>query len=236
LFIDETPIHGVRSALIVPILRQGKTAGLIHLHSSRPGFFDQASLEVTQTLASQAAVALGNVQRYQEQRQRTELLRRRAETLTKFSEVSHVLNFEQPVEQSLRTIANSIREATPSNRSCRRVEANRIVASHHGCKLPPALRRIDGNSTLNDVKKCSSAVDQPLCSFLVTKRPSAMLQIAMNLEDKTVSRRTPGSDGFLIPGRRSEIDSQHDARRWFARTVRRCLNFTKPLNANHLRS
>jgi GAF domain-containing protein len=113
LFIDETPIHeGVRSALIVPILRQGKTAGLIHLHSSRPGFFDQASLEVTQTLASQAAVALGNVQRYQEQRHHTELLRRRAETLTKFSEVSHVLNFEQPVEQSLRTIANSIREAT----------------------------------------------------------------------------------------------------------------------------
>ena len=113
LFIDETPIHeGVRSALIVPILRQGKTAGLIHLHSSRPGFFDQASLEVTQTLASQVAVALGNVQRYQEQRQRTELLHRRAETLTKFSEVSHVLNFEQPVEQSLRTIANGIREAT----------------------------------------------------------------------------------------------------------------------------
>jgi GAF domain-containing protein len=113
LFTDETPVHeGVRSALIVPILRYGKTAGLIHLHSSRPGFFDQASLEVTQTLASQAAVALGNVQRYQEQRQRTELLRRRAETLTKLTEVSRVLNFEQPLEQTLRTIANSIREAT----------------------------------------------------------------------------------------------------------------------------
>ena len=57
---DETPIHeGVRSALIVPIINQGKTAGLLHLHSGRPGFFDQAALEVTQTLASQAAVALG---------------------------------------------------------------------------------------------------------------------------------------------------------------------------------
>ena len=73
---------------------------------------DQASLEVIQTLASQAAVALGNIQRYQEQRQRTELLRRRAETLTKLTEVSHVLNFEQPLEQTLRTIANSIRETT----------------------------------------------------------------------------------------------------------------------------
>ncbi|HSB01083.1 MAG TPA: GAF domain-containing protein [Anaerolineales bacterium] len=111
---DEAPIHeGVRSVLIVPIISQGKTAGLIHLHSGRSGFFDQASLEVVQTLASQTAVALGNVQRYQEQRQRTELLRRRAETLTKLTEVSTVLNFERPLEQLLRTIANSIREATP---------------------------------------------------------------------------------------------------------------------------
>jgi GAF domain-containing protein len=111
---DEIPVHeGVRSALIVPIINQGKTAGLIHLHSGRPGFFDQASLEVTQTLASQAAVALGNVQRYQEQRQRTEVLRRRAETLTKLTETSFVLNFDQPLDQLLRSIGNSIREATP---------------------------------------------------------------------------------------------------------------------------
>ncbi|MBN2115189.1 MAG: GAF domain-containing protein [Anaerolineales bacterium] len=111
---DEAPVHeGVRAVLIVPITSQGKTAGLIHLHSGRAGFFDHASLEVIQTLASQTAVALGNVQRYQEQRQRTELLRRRAETLTKLTEVSSVLNFERPLEQLLRTIATSIREATP---------------------------------------------------------------------------------------------------------------------------
>src|SRR4030095_12922536 len=111
---DETPAHeGVRSALIVPIINQGKTAGLIHLHSGRPGFFDQSSLEITQTLASQAAVALGNVQRYQEQRQRTEVLRRRAETLTKLTETSFVLNLDQPLDQLLRSIGNSIREATP---------------------------------------------------------------------------------------------------------------------------
>ncbi|HLF74565.1 MAG TPA: GAF domain-containing protein [Anaerolineales bacterium] len=109
----EIPVHeGVRSAMVVPIISQGKTAGLIHLHSKQSGFFDQASLEVAQTLASQAAVALGNVQRYQEQRRQTELLRRRTDTLTKLTEVSYALNFEQPLEQLLRSIANSIREAT----------------------------------------------------------------------------------------------------------------------------
>ena len=112
--IGETPIHdGVRSALVVPIISQGKTAGLIHLHSNQTGFFDQTSLDIAQTLASHAAVALGNVQRYQEQRQRSELLRRRADTLVKVTEVSYALNFEQPLDQLLRAIANSICEATP---------------------------------------------------------------------------------------------------------------------------
>ena len=110
----ETPAHtGIRSALIVPIISQGKTVGLIHLHSNQAGFFDQTSLDITETLASHAAVALGNVQRFQEQRQRSELLRRRAETLTKLTEVSYLLNFEQPLDQLLRAIANSIREVTP---------------------------------------------------------------------------------------------------------------------------
>ncbi|HET9905594.1 MAG TPA: GAF domain-containing protein, partial [Anaerolineales bacterium] len=110
----KTPIHeGIRSALVVPIFSQGKTVGLIHLHSTKPEFFDQTSLDIAQTLASHAAVALGNVQRFQEQRQRTELLRRRADTLAKLTEVNYALNFEQPLEQLLRAIANSIREATP---------------------------------------------------------------------------------------------------------------------------
>ncbi len=111
---DTPPVHeGVRSAVIVPITVQGKTAGLIHLHSTQASFFDQASLEIAGALASHAAVALGNVQRFQEQSHTSELLRRRADTLTRLTEVSYGLNFEQPLEQLLRTIANSIRESTP---------------------------------------------------------------------------------------------------------------------------
>jgi len=111
--IAGSSIHDqVRSVMVVPVISQGKTAGLIHLHSEQIGFFDQSSLEVVQTLAAQASAALGNVQRFQEQRQRTELLRRRADTLTRLTEVSYGLNFEQPLEQLLRTIASSIREST----------------------------------------------------------------------------------------------------------------------------
>ena len=209
LFTAETPIHeGVRSALVVPILTQGKTAGLIHLHSGRPGFFDQAALEVTQTLASQAAVALSNVQRYQEQRQRTELLRRRAETLTKLTEVSHVLNFEQPVEHSLRTIANSIREATP-------FQAVLVSVYEQETGL---LRRITGvgfpPDTLNELmsrKQPLTSIQQMLKpQFRISRSyfipvdeapiiPSDVHMVTLDLKDKTEkSSNAWDPDDFLI--------------------------------------
>jgi GAF domain-containing protein len=111
---EQAPEHeGVSSAIIVPILDRDAALGLIRVHSPRAGFFDQGSLDILQTLASQTATALENIQRNQEQMQRTELLRRRSETLTRVTEVSYGLHFDQPLDQLLRTIADSIREATP---------------------------------------------------------------------------------------------------------------------------
>ena len=108
------PIHaGVVSALIVPILDQEKTVGLMHLHSGQSSFFDVPSLEIAQTLASQAAVAIGNVERFQKQRESVEVLRRRAETLSRLTEVAGGLNFENPLDQTLRAILISMCEATP---------------------------------------------------------------------------------------------------------------------------
>jgi len=111
--VSKNPVHdGVCSVMLVPIISQGKTAGLIYLHSEKTDFFDLATLDFVQSLAAQASVALSNVQRFQEQRQHAELLRRRADTLTKLTEVSYGLNFEQPLEQLLRIIAMSIRDST----------------------------------------------------------------------------------------------------------------------------
>jgi PAS domain S-box-containing protein len=54
------PHSGIRSALVVPITRQGSVIGLIHLHSTQPNHFDPTALEIVQILAIQAAVAIGN--------------------------------------------------------------------------------------------------------------------------------------------------------------------------------
>jgi PAS domain S-box-containing protein len=111
------PAHaGIRSALVVPIAYQGQVAGLIHLHSKSPHHFGAAEREVGEALAIQAAIALGNARRFQEQKKRSEELNRRVETLSKIFEVAQVLQSEQPLEQSLEAIAYAIQAATPFDR------------------------------------------------------------------------------------------------------------------------
>lgn len=158
----QPPFHeGVLSTMIVPIINQGKTAGLIHLHSGKTGFFDQTSLQVMVTLASQTAVALGNIQRYQEQAQRTELLRRRAETLAKLTEIGSVLNFEQPLEQLLQVIANGICESTPFDA---------VLISVHESETG-LLRRVTGVGFPQETLAELMSRKQPLASLQQMLKP-----------------------------------------------------------------
>jgi len=110
----ETPPHeNVRSALILPIAHHGRILGLIYLHASQTAFFQADAVEIVQTIAMQAAIAISNAQRYQNERLRAEMMRRRADTLIKLSDVGYTLNFEQPLEQTLHSIAQGIKESTP---------------------------------------------------------------------------------------------------------------------------
>ncbi len=111
---QELPMHeGVRSALVVPIAYQQTTAGLIHLHSYAPATFDKTAIDIIQTLAVQAAIAIGNAQRFDDQVHRNELLNRKAETLSKLFETANALAIDQPLEESLEALAYGIQEATP---------------------------------------------------------------------------------------------------------------------------
>jgi PAS domain S-box-containing protein len=104
---------GIHSALVVPIRKNGDVAGVIHLHASRPNFFNDDIVDLVQTLAVQASIALNTASQYQAEHQRAELLRRRAETMSSLTEISYAINFEQSLEQQLRNIGNAIRDATP---------------------------------------------------------------------------------------------------------------------------
>ena len=107
------PHADVRSALAAPIAYQGKLLGVINLHSHKSNFFDQSALDTLQTLALQAAVALGNARRFQDQSVTAEQLQHRATALTRLAEITSTSNFERPIDKSLLAIASAIQQATP---------------------------------------------------------------------------------------------------------------------------
>lgn len=107
------PHEGIRSAMVIPIAYQGQIAGLIQLHAKSAHHFGNSEREIGEALAIQAAIALGNSQRFREQLQRSELLNRRIETLSRLFEISQVIQSEQPLEESLESIAYAIQAATP---------------------------------------------------------------------------------------------------------------------------
>jgi len=107
------PHENVSSALFVPIHKNGDLAGVIYLHASKSDFFGDSTVDLVQTLAVQASIALNTASQYQAERQRAELLRRRAETMSSLTEINYAINFDQPLEQQLRAIGNAICESTP---------------------------------------------------------------------------------------------------------------------------
>lgn len=107
------PHEGVQSMMAVPVVYRQRAAGLILLHGRTAGRFDKDSVEIAQSLAAQAAVALGNAFQYEDQARRGELLKRELETLAKLFQVSQFLRPGQPLTDSLGAIASAIQEATP---------------------------------------------------------------------------------------------------------------------------
>jgi GAF domain-containing protein len=173
-----SPHEGVLSALIVPIKYQADAVGLLVLHSSRPGFFKQESLELGQMLASQAGIAFNNARRYQAEKQRSELVRRRAETLQHLGNVNYNLIHDQPLEQALQIIARGIREATPF----------RVVLISMVEQETAQLKRITG----------VGIPQETLIELLSRKQPLASIQQMMRPEFKV-------SHSYFIPADKAPV-------------------------------
>ena len=107
------PHDGVQSAIISPITYQSRVIGLINMHSGKAEYFIPEIVEMVQTLSVQAGIALSNIQRYQNEKQRSELMRRRADTLVRLTDVSQNIGHEQPIDQALQMIAKGISDSTP---------------------------------------------------------------------------------------------------------------------------
>ena len=99
------------SMVVVPIFYEESVAGVIILESAKTGALDQGVLEFVEGLSAQAATAIGNAQRYQEQLERGDLLLRRADQLAMVLEVSRALRSDRPLEEILEEIAYAVQES-----------------------------------------------------------------------------------------------------------------------------
>ncbi len=108
-------VPDTRSELAVPILHRGIVVGVINLESPQVGGFTETHLEFLEALASQAAVAISNAHSYEEQQERSELMRQRAEQLGHLFEIAQTMRTDRPLEEILTEVAFAVQETVGFN-------------------------------------------------------------------------------------------------------------------------
>src|SRR5215218_8434691 len=93
-----------RTALAVPLLREGVPLGVIALMRSEVRPFSEKEIELVTTFADQAVIAIENTRLFEEVQARTRELSRSVSELQALGEVSHAVNSTLDLETVLSTI------------------------------------------------------------------------------------------------------------------------------------
>jgi signal transduction histidine kinase len=96
--------RGVRSVLVVPMLRQGQAIGSINVTHRDVGAFTDTHVDLLKTFADQAVIAIENVRLFKELQARTGELTRSVGELRALGEVSQALSSTLDVDVVLNTI------------------------------------------------------------------------------------------------------------------------------------
>ena len=103
-FTDAARAGSVRTMLGVPLLRQRKPIGVIVLQRKNVRPFTDKQIELAQTFADQAVIAIENVRLFDEVQARTTALGRSVQELSALSEVSQAINSTLDLYTVLETI------------------------------------------------------------------------------------------------------------------------------------
>ncbi|MCX8067007.1 MAG: GAF domain-containing protein [Anaerolineae bacterium] len=127
----------IRSIFLAPIRLGESLVGAIALFSHQPDAFGPEVRQFVETLASQAAIAIGNARWHQEQQERASFLHRRTDQLSRVLEVSRAFRSDRPVGEVLEEIAYAVQESVGFNKV--------LISVLEGD--PPYLRRVAAAGT-----------------------------------------------------------------------------------------
>jgi two-component system, NtrC family, sensor kinase len=126
---------GWRAVLAVPLLHEGKAIGVISVGKAEPKAFSEQQIQLLQTFADQAVIAIENTRLLSELRQRTDDLSESLEQQTATSEVLKVISASpgnlEPVFQAILESATQICEAGFGNLNLFADGVYRSVALHN---------------------------------------------------------------------------------------------------------
>ena len=138
-FLEAQRIAGYRTALCVPLLREGSPIGVVALMRRTVRPFTDKQVELAETFADQAVIAIENVRLFDEVQARTRELSELLEQQTATSEVLKVISTSpgelEPVFNTMLENATRICEAKFGTLWLREGDAFRVVALHNA---PPA--------------------------------------------------------------------------------------------------
>jgi signal transduction histidine kinase len=103
---DMARTRGWKSELLAPMLRDGEPIGVIAVTRAEAGAFSAAEIELLQTFADQAVIAIENARLLSELRARTGELTRSVDQLTALSEVGRAVSSTLDLETVLTTIVS----------------------------------------------------------------------------------------------------------------------------------
>jgi two-component system, NtrC family, sensor kinase len=107
---DLATVGGWRGCLAVPMLRERQVIGAIFVARASPGLFADAKIQLLETFADQAVIAIENVRLFTELEARTAQLTRSVGELKALSEVGQAVSSTLDLETVLRTIVSRATE------------------------------------------------------------------------------------------------------------------------------
>src|SRR6266496_532459 len=103
-WIKAQKLANYRTVLAVPLLRDGNCVGVMSMTRNVPRPFTEKQIELVETFADQAVIAIENVRLFNEVQSRTEELAKSVEELRALGEVTQAVNSTLDLETVLSTI------------------------------------------------------------------------------------------------------------------------------------